>query len=420
MKLKQLVTGFITVATLAGVGVSGVAATTVKADDDKSSLTAKNDALLKQIQTANEKTAKLSNDVSNKALDIKNAEEKISASQAKIASYNQQIVKAQVEVGKRKDNLKEQLISLQKQVGNSVTGNVYFDFVLNSNSLSDLVGRSLTVNKLSQASAEALQAVKDSQAKVKALQTEQEAKQETLVATKSQLESDKAKIESLKSDAEKSASDLQQTLEANKDKLAQLAASEDAAKAAAATAAVAATPSATSTSTASSSAASSSAASSSAASSSAASSSAASSSANTSTTSASSSASASQAPASNTSSVSVSGGSIASNAAKYIGVPYVYGGTSPSGFDCSGLIYYAAKEAGINLPRTSQAQSTLGSYVSVSDLQAGDLVFWGGVGSAYHVGIYIGGGQYLHAPAPGQSVTIQSMAYFAPSFGRRL
>ncbi|MDN6636137.1 MAG: hypothetical protein L0L16_09485, partial [Lacticaseibacillus paracasei] len=246
MKLKQLVTGFITVATLAGVGVgvSGVAATTVKADDDKSSLTAKNDALLKQIQTANEKTAKLSNDVSNKALDIKNAEEKISASQAKIASYNQQIVKAQVEVGKRKDNLKEQLISLQKQVGNSVTGNVYFDFVLNSNSLSDLVGRSLTVNKLSQASAEALQAVKDSQAKVKALQTEQEAKQETLVATKSQLESDKAKIESLKSDAEKSASDLQQTLEANKDKLAQLAASEDAAKAAAATAAVAATPSA--------------------------------------------------------------------------------------------------------------------------------------------------------------------------------
>lgn len=404
MKLKQLVTGFITVATLAGVGVSGVAATTVKADDDKSSLTAKNDALLKQIQTANEKTAKLSNDVSNKALDIKNAEEKISASQAKIASYNQQIVKAQVEVGKRKDNLKEQLISLQKQVGNSVTGNVYFDFVLNSNSLSDLVGRSLTVNKLSQASAEALQAVKDSQAKVKALQTEQEAKQETLVATKSQLESDKAKIESLKSDAEKSASDLQQTLEANKDKLAQLAASEDAAKAAAATAAVAATPSASSTSTASSSAASSSV----------------NTSTNTSTTSASSSASASQAPASNTSSVSVSGGSIASNAAKYIGVPYVYGGTSPSGFDCSGLIYYAAKEAGINLPRTSQAQSTLGSYVSVSDLQAGDLVFWGGVGSAYHVGIYIGGGQYLHAPAPGQSVTIQSMAYFAPSFGRRL
>ncbi|MEY4715839.1 C40 family peptidase [Lacticaseibacillus paracasei] len=402
MKLKQLVTGFITVATLAGVGVSGVAATTVKADDDKSSLTAKNDALLKQIQTANEKTAKLSNDVSNKALDIKNAEEKISASQAKIASYNQQIVKAQVEVGKRKDNLKEQLISLQKQVGNSVTGNIYFDFVLNSNSLTDLVGRSLTVNKLSQASAEALQAVKDSQAKVKTLQTEQEAKQETLVATKSQLESDKAKIESLKSDAEKSAFDLQQTLEANKDKLAQLAASEDAAKAAAATAAVAATPSASSTSTASSSAASSSV----------------NTSTNTSTTSVSSSASASQAPASNNS--SVSGGSIASNAAKYIGVPYVYGGTSPSGFDCSGLIYYAAKEAGINLPRTSQAQSTLGSYVSVSDLQAGDLVFWGGVGSAYHVGIYIGGGQYLHAPAPGQSVTIQSMAYFAPSFGRRL
>ena len=405
MKLKQLVTGFITVATLAGVGVSGVAATTVKADDDKSSLTAKNDALLKQIQTANEKTAKLSNDVSNKALDIKNAEEKISASQAKIASYNQQIVKAQVEVGKRKDNLKEQLISLQKQVGNSVTGNVYFDFVLNSNSLSDLVGRSLTVNKLSQASAEALQAVKDSQAKVKALQTEQEAKQETLVATKSQLESDKAKIESLKSDAEKSASDLQQTLEANKDKLAQLAASEDAAKAAAATAAVAATPSATSTSTASSSAASSSAASSSA---------------NTSTTSASSSASASQAPASNTSSVSVSGGSIASNAAKYIGVPYVYGGTSPSGFDCSGLMYYAfLNGAGVNIGGWTVPQESSGQQVSLSALQPGDLLFWGGHGSSYHVALYIGGGTMIQAPQPGENVKYTALAYFMPDFAVR-
>jgi len=129
----------------------------------------------------------------------------------------------------------------------------------------------------------------------------------------------------------------------------------------------------------------------------------------------------SQAPASaGSSTVSVSGGSIAGNAAKYLGVPYVYAGTSPAGFDCSGLIYYAAKEAGISLPRTSQAQSTLGSYVSVSDLQAGDLVFWGSVGNAYHVGVYIGNGQYIHAPEPGQNVTVQSVAYFAPSFGRRL
>ncbi|MCT3164856.1 hypothetical protein EFO74_09000 [Lacticaseibacillus rhamnosus] len=399
MRLKQLVTGAITVATLAGVGVSGFAATTVHAADDKASLQAQNDDLLKQVQAANEKSAKLNNEVSNKVLAIQNAEAKIKDSQAKIADFAAQLTKANQEVSKRKSNLKDQLISLQKRAGDSVTGNVYFDFILNSDSLTDLVGRSLTVSKLSQASAEALQAVKDSEAKVKNLKAAQEANQKNLVATKSQLESDKAKIDGLKADADKAAADAQQTIDANKEKLAAMAADE-AAKAEAAQKAVTAVASSTASASSTSASSSTTASSNSLGSSKAAS---------------------SQAPASaGSSTVSVSGGSIAGNAAKYLGVPYVYGGTSPAGFDCSGLIYYAAKEAGISLPRTSQAQSTLGSYVSVSDLQAGDLVFWGGVGSAYHVGVYIGNGQYIHAPEPGQNVTVQSVAYFAPSFGLRL
>ena len=399
MRLKQLVTGAITVATLAGVGVSGFAATTVHAADDKASLQAQNDDLLKQVQAANEKSAKLNNEVSNKVLAIQNAEAKIKDSQAKIADFAAQLTKANQEVSKRKSNLKDQLISLQKRAGDSVTGNVYFDFILNSDSLTDLVGRSLTVSKLSQASAEALQAVKDSEAKVKNLKAAQEANQKNLVATKSQLESDKAKIDGLKADADKAAADAQQTIDANKEKLAAMAADE-AAKAEAAQKAVTAVASSTASASSTSASSSTTASSNSLGSSKAAS---------------------SQAPASaGSSTVSVSGGSIAGNAAKYLGVPYVYGGTSPAGFDCSGLIYYAAKEAGISLPRTSQAQSTLGSYVSVSDLQAGDLVFWGGVGSAYHVGVYIGNGQYIHAPEPGQNVTVQSVAYFAASFGRRL
>ncbi|KFK45827.1 surface antigen [Lacticaseibacillus rhamnosus] len=399
MRLKQLVTGAITVATLAGVGVSGFAATTVHAADDKASLQAQNDDLLKQVQAANEKSAKLNNEVSNKVLAIQDAEAKIKDSQAKIADFAAQMTKANQEVSKRKSNLKDQLISLQKRAGDSVTGNVYFDFILNSDSLTDLVGRSLTVSKLSQASAEALQAVKDSEAKVKNLKAAQEANQKNLVAAKSQLESDKAKIDGLKADADKAAADAQQTIDANKEKLAAMAADE-AAKAEAAQKAVTAVASSTASASSTSASSSTTASSNSLGSSKAAS---------------------SQAPASaGSSTVSVSGGSIAGNAAKYLGVPYVYGGTSPAGFDCSGLIYYAAKEAGISLPRTSQAQSTLGSYVSVSDLQAGDLVFWGGVGSAYHVGVYIGNGQYIHAPEPGQNVTVQSVAYFAPSFGRRL
>ena len=399
MRLKQLVTGAITVATLAGVGVSGFAATTVHAADDKASLQAQNDDLLKQVQAANEKSAKLNNEVSNKVLAIQDAEAKIKDSQAKIADFAAQLTKANQEVSKRKSNLKDQLISLQKRAGDSVTGNVYFDFILNSDSLTDLVGRSLTVSKLSQASAEALQAVKDSEAKVKNLKAAQEANQKNLVAAKSQLESDKAKIDGLKADADKAAADAQQTIDANKEKLAAMAADE-AAKAEAAQKAVTAVASSTASASSTSASSSTTASSNSLGSSKAAS---------------------SQAPASaGSSTVSVSGGSIAGNAAKYLGVPYVYGGTSPAGFDCSGLIYYAAKEAGISLPRTSQAQSTLGSYVSVSDLQAGDLVFWGSVGNAYHVGVYIGNGQYIHAPEPGQNVTVQSVAYFAPSFGRRL
>ena len=399
MRLKQLVTGAITVATLAGVGVSGFAATTVHAADDKASLQAQNDDLLKQVQAANEKSAKLNNEVSIKVLAIQDAEAKIKDSQAKIADFAAQLTKANQEVGKRKSNLKDQLISLQKRAGDSVTGNVYFDFILNSDSLTDLVGRSLTVSKLSQASAEALQAVKDSEAKVKNLKAAQEAIQKNLVATKSQLESDKAKIDGLKADADKAAADAQQTIDANKEKLAAMAADE-AAKAEAAQKAVTAVASSTASASSTSASSSTTASSNSLGSSKAAS---------------------SQAPASaGSSTVSVSGGSIAGNAAKYLGVPYVYAGTSPAGFDCSGLIYYAAKEAGISLPRTSQAQSTLGSYVSVSDLQAGDLVFWGSVGNAYHVGVYIGNGQYIHAPEPGQNVTVQSVAYFAPSFGRRL
>lgn len=399
MRLKQLVAGAITVATLAGVGVSGFAATTVHAADDKASLQAQNDDLLKQVQAANEKSAKLNNEVSIKVLAIQDAEAKIKDSQAKIADFATQLTKANQEVSKRKSNLKDQLISLQKRAGDSVTGNVYFDFILNSDSLTDLVGRSLTVSKLSQASAEALQAVKDSEAKVKNLKAAQEANQKNLVATKSQLESDKAKIDGLKADADKAAADAQQTIDANKEKLAAMAADE-AAKAEAAQKAVTAVASSTASASNTSASSSTTASSNSLGSSKAAS---------------------SQAPASaGSSTVSVSGGSIAGNAAKYLGVPYVYGGTSPAGFDCSGLIYYAAKEAGISLPRTSQAQSTLGSYVSVSDLQAGDLVFWGSVGNAYHVGVYIGNGQYIHAPEPGQNVTVQSVAYFAPSFGRRL
>lgn len=117
-----------------------------------------------------------------------------------------------------------------------------------------------------------------------------------------------------------------------------------------------------------------------------------------------------------TSTASVSASSVISYAEQFVGVPYVLGGTSPSGFDCSGFVQYVYAHFGVSLPRTSENQSTIGSAVSVSSAQPGDLLFWGGQGSAWHVGIYVGGSSYIAAPTTGQSVAVKSFQYFQPSF----
>ena len=95
-------------------------------------------------------------------------------------------------------------------------------------------------------------------------------------------------------------------------------------------------------------------------------------------------------------------------AEQYLGVPYVYGGASPSGFDCSGLVAYVYAQLGVSLPHytVSQYNYPNGVHVSRSQLQPGDLVFFAGLG---HVGIYIGGNQFIHAPHTGSYVKIDSM-----------
>ncbi|CAH2717061.1 hypothetical protein BACCIP111895_04250 [Neobacillus rhizosphaerae] len=95
---------------------------------------------------------------------------------------------------------------------------------------------------------------------------------------------------------------------------------------------------------------------------------------------------------------------IIATAKQYLGVPYVWGGTTPSGFDCSGFTSYVYRSVGINLPRVSRDQQNVGTRISPSQVQPGDLVFRGS--PAYHVGIYIGGGQYIHAPQTGDVVKI--------------
>jgi cell wall-associated NlpC family hydrolase len=94
-------------------------------------------------------------------------------------------------------------------------------------------------------------------------------------------------------------------------------------------------------------------------------------------------------------------------AMQFLGVPYVWGGASPSGFDCSGLTMYAFAQVGVSLPHNAAMQYSYGSAVSRENLAPGDLVFFNGLG---HVGLYIGGGQFIHAPHTGDVVKISSLS----------
>jgi cell wall-associated NlpC family hydrolase len=93
-------------------------------------------------------------------------------------------------------------------------------------------------------------------------------------------------------------------------------------------------------------------------------------------------------------------------AMRYLGVQYVWGGSSPSGFDCSGFVMYVYAQVGVSLPHYTVAQWNMGVPVSRGDLEPGDLVFFDGLG---HVGIYVGGGQFIHAPHTGTVVQISSL-----------
>ncbi len=119
-------------------------------------------------------------------------------------------------------------------------------------------------------------------------------------------------------------------------------------------------------------------------------------------------------PSTSTGTTSSSASKLISYAKKFLGKPYVWGAQGPNSFDCSGFTYYVYKNGvGKTIPRTSTAQSKYGTYVSKSNLQAGDLVFFDTVGAnngnVTHCGIYIGNGQLLHAASGQGKVVINNM-----------
>ena len=109
---------------------------------------------------------------------------------------------------------------------------------------------------------------------------------------------------------------------------------------------------------------------------------------------------------------------IIATAKQYIGVPYVWGGSSPSGFDCSGFVQYVFGKHGVTLPRTSKEQYSVGTWVAQSNLQPGDLVFYNTSGSGVsHLGIYIGNGQFIHAStSKGVMISEMSNSYWSARY----
>lgn len=107
---------------------------------------------------------------------------------------------------------------------------------------------------------------------------------------------------------------------------------------------------------------------------------------------------------------SASGSEAVRIAKSYIGVPYVYGGTTPNGFDCSGFVQYVYRQMGISINRVAADQAKNGTYVAKEDLQPGDLVFFAKPGrTIHHVGMYVGNGQYIHAPYTGRTIAIENL-----------
>ncbi|KAK1180084.1 C40 family peptidase [Streptomyces sp. NBS 14/10] len=103
-----------------------------------------------------------------------------------------------------------------------------------------------------------------------------------------------------------------------------------------------------------------------------------------------------------------------------LGKAYVLGSSGPSSYDCSGLTQAAFNQIGISLPRVSQDQSSQGTAVSLDNLQPGDLLYWGGRGSAYHVGVYIGDGKFIGAQNPSTGIVERPLSYDPPTGAVRL
>lgn len=236
MFFKKVITSTVALSMLAVSVLSTAPAVSADAVSDAQSAIDSNksetDKLLKDIATANAENIKLQDQISANTDKINSLKTDIDNANKKIDELNGEIETAKAEVQQRTDALKGQLVALQKQSGNTVSGNVYLDFVINSKDFSDFVSRSFAVGKLSKANREALDSVKEAKSQYDTLLNEQEKTKQNLQADKSELETKQADLKDMKAKSDQQQEDLNKKINDNRATLVALQTQyEEAAKA---------------------------------------------------------------------------------------------------------------------------------------------------------------------------------------------
>jgi peptidoglycan hydrolase CwlO-like protein len=223
-KISRVLTGIAVITMFAGL-INPVNVHADSVSDAKSAISSKKDIssqLVNQINDQTNKLNELNKQVVAKQSQLDSTEEAIDTAQQRINELSGKIADTQVQITQRKDNLKKQLVALQKQNSDTVTGNIYIDFILKSDNLSDLISRSFTVNKISGATKDALTAVQDAQKQLADLKSEQEQKENQLQSQKQQIVQDQNDLKAAQKAAQDQQNKLQQELNDNKSALAGL------------------------------------------------------------------------------------------------------------------------------------------------------------------------------------------------------
>jgi peptidoglycan DL-endopeptidase CwlO len=361
--------------------------TTVKAD------LASDKAKLQQIQTQR-------NELENKIVMMDNQIEtlmaQISSNKEKITAKEKEIGLAQADIAKAEEDIKaDELLFMDRIRAMYISGtsSITIGVLLDSKSFEDLLSRAENISRVMEYNISTINDFKDKKAVLDNKKAALEIEKNALVSLQEQNEQKLAELSAQKTDQ----AGLISQLKAQESQYGSQIAAAEAAALAAAKAQIAKSKAEAAAL--------------------AASSAASRGPANTTTSSSSTGSSSSSSSSSANGSATYSSNAVIAYASNFLGVPYVWGGTTPAGFDCSGFVQYVFAHFGISLPRVASAQQMVGTYVSREDLQPGDLVFFGE--PAHHVGIYVGNGCMINAPHTGDVVRIAPLNSDF-SYGRRI